>query len=227
MRFSFTNPTFYDIIIQNRSWFHPNRKEVNNMDNNKKLDITFPYTQKLIDSAKIPYINHITSYAIPMMVLCGLTSIPKLFNNPTTMDIVSVFIMLIGAVFMVLLNKKQVDLIFNDLYQPTENTIAHVTMDDRFYQYEVKNDHNVLNATHSFCNEITDLIPNKNTVGLVFNQNQYTIIPTKELPDANIIKDLRKLIKNQNFGSKELYRFFSIVLGCLILINIMGWLPTT
>ena len=54
------------------------------MDNNKKLDITFPYTQKLIDSAKIPYINHITSYAIPMMVLCGLTSIPKLFNSPTT-----------------------------------------------------------------------------------------------------------------------------------------------
>ena len=100
-------------------------------------------------------------------------------------------------------------------------------MDDRFYQYEVKNDHNVLNATHSFCNEITDLIPNKNTVGLVFNQNQYTVIPTKELPDANIIKDLRKLIKNQNFGSKELYRFFSIVLGCLILINMMGWLPTT
>lgn len=196
------------------------------MDKNTIMEIEFPYTKELLDSAKGPYVNHTTSYAIPMMIICGLTSIPKTIQDPSVINIASVLIMLIGAVLMFLTSKKQVELTFSDLYEPTENTKACVKMDDRFYQYEVKNEFNTLKSTHSFCNEITDIIATKKTTALIFNQNQYTVMPTEALPRADVLKDLKKMMKNQNFGSRELYRFFSIVLGCLIIINIIGWIPT-
>lgn len=196
------------------------------MNKNTIMEIQFPYTKELLDSAKIPYINQTTSYAIPMMIICGLTSIPKTIHEPTFVNILSVIIMLAGAIILLLTYQKQQTALFNELYVPTENTQAHVTMDDRFYQYEVKNDLNTLCSKHNFCNELTDLIITKKTIGLLFNQDSYTIIPTNAIPNANIIKDLKKTVKTQTFGSKELFRFFSLILACLILINIIGWFPS-
>lgn len=197
------------------------------MDKNTIMEIEFPYTQDLLNSAKAPYVNHTTSYAIPMMILCGLTSIPKMIKEPSGINIASVIIMIVGAIILFLTNKKQIELTFGSLYQPTEDTIAKVTMDDRFYKYEIKNKFNTLFETHSFCKEITDIIPTKKTIGLIFNQNQYTVIATDALPRADVLKDLKKTIKAQPFGTQQMYKFFSIILGCLTVLNIIGWLPAT
>jgi hypothetical protein len=194
------------------------------MDKNTIMDIEFPYTQQLIASAKLPYLNHTTAYAVPIMILCGLTSIPKTIQNPIITNLLSVFIMLIGAILLVMLNKKQIDLLFSDMAQPTDKTIAKVTMDETAIHYNIKNDFNTLTSTYCFGIEITDVVTNKKTTGILSNKNQYMVIPTASIPDPKIIQTLRTKIQKQNFGSKELYTFLSITLALLTLLNIAGWI---
>ena len=194
------------------------------MDKNTIMDIEFPYTQQLLTSAKLPYLNHTTAYAVPIMALCGLTSIPKTIQDPTFTNILSVLIMIIGAVMLVLLNKKQTNLLFSDMAQPTDKTTAHVTMDDTAIHYDVKNEFNTLSSTYGFCTEINDVVTNKQTTGIVFNKNQYMVMPTKSIPDKKIIQAIRAKVQKQNFGSKELYTFLSLLLGIATLLNIAGWI---
>ena len=194
------------------------------MNKNTIMDIEFPYTHELLTSAKLPYLNHTTAYAVPIMILCGLTSIPKTIQNPTVTNILSVIIMLIGAILLVMLNKKQIDLLFSDMAQPTDKTIAKVTMDETAIHYDIKNDFNTITSTYCFGTEINDVITNKKTTGILSNKNQYMVIPTTSIPDPKIIQTIRTKIQKQNFGSKELYTFLSITLILLTMLNIAGWL---
>lgn len=192
-----------------------------------KFESHFTYETGLLGRAQALYINHSTSYAIPILIVCFFSILPSIIIRHNITDIISACCILLCCALALLTQRKRANIMTTNLYKPETPIEGTATIDDRFVSLEVGTGTNTLASSNYVISEMTDAMFDKHVYALCFNDQE--ILPIAKNSFGEQEKEFEQFLK-QTMKQKSappmsgLYKMLSIVMALFAAANIMSLL---